>query len=105
MGSADPLLADVDEEWPLIRYTLDDESYLATYQAELALALEGAYEIEAFEAQAEVYRALLAPYVVGENGEASDSTFVGDEATWDAAYTSLYEHVESRRAEVEAALQ
>lgn len=105
MGSTDPLLADVDEEWPLIRLTLDDPTWAATYRAYLAEALEGAYEVETFEANAEAWRALLEPYVVGDQGEREGYTFVGDEATWDAAYEDLYEHVESRRAEVEAALQ
>ncbi len=104
MGSNDPLLADVEESWPLIRYTLDDETYMAAYQDALRDALEGAYEVENFEQVAEGYRAMLAPYVVGEDGEEADSTFVGSEEVWDAAYEDLYAHVQDRRAEVEAAL-
>ena len=104
MGSTDPLLADVDDDWPLIRQTLDDPEYNAVYLGYLALALDGAYETETFTATAEGYRALIAPYVIGDNGESEDSTFVASEDDWDAAYEELYSHLASRRAEVEAVL-
>lgn len=105
MGSADPLRADVGEDWPLIRQTLDDAAWNATYRAYLAEALDGAYEPERFASTAESLRALIAPYVVGELAERAESTFIANEADWDAAYESLYEHVADRRAEVEAAIE
>lgn len=96
-GSSDPLLADVGEDWPLIRHVLDDPDYAAIYEAELATALEGAYAQDTFEAQAEVYRALLEPYVVDGEGVSTSA--------WDAAYTSLYAHNEDRVATVRAAIE
>lgn len=105
MGSDDPLLADVTDDWPLIRLTLDDEEYASIYREELADALTGAYATETFEATAEQYRTLLEPYVVGADGERAESTFVGSEATWTSAYETLYSHAQSRRETVEEALR
>lgn len=105
MGSTDPLLADVGEEWPLIHHMLDDEVFAATYQGYLAVALEGEYAEDRFQTTAERYRALIAPYVIGDTGERAESGFIGDEATWDAGYDALYEHAADRRAEVLEAIQ
>lgn len=102
MGSSDPLLADITDEWPLIRYTLDDEVYAATYRAALTTALEGAYEEEAFQATAETYRTLIEPYALAEG---PDSTFLTSEADWDTAWEDLYDHVSARRTEVLSALE
>lgn len=103
-GSSDPLYADIGDEWPLIRRLLNDPEYEQVYLGYLEDSLSGAYEPARFEEAAEGYRALIAPYVVGEHAERAESTFVADEAAWDAAYEALYEHVESRQAEVRSAL-
>ena len=79
-GSGDPLYADTDESWPLIRYVLDDEVYADTYRDALATAMEGAWEEDTFAAQAESYRALVEGYVLDERAE---STFVGSEEAWE----------------------
>jgi spore coat protein H len=96
-GSTDPLLADVGADWPLIRYVLDDSEYAALYQEELARALDGMTAQASFEAQAEVYAAILEPWVVREEGVS--------ERDWDDAYAELYDHHEGRTAKVREAIR
>ncbi len=106
-GSDDPLLADVTDEWPLIRHVLDDPTYAATYQGYLADALEGAYATGTFEARAEELRVLIEPALFGEDGEVEGYTFLTGEDDWADAFDGrdgLYAHADTRRAEVEEAL-
>lgn len=101
-GTSDPLLADVDESWPLIRHVLDDELWGAHYREELAASLEGAWAAEAFEAAAADRRALAEPWALAEE---DGYGFVEDEAAWEAGWEELLDHAEARRAEVAAALE
>ncbi|MDP2316901.1 MAG: CotH kinase family protein [Pseudomonadota bacterium] len=106
-GSTDPLYADASEDWPLIRHLLDDATYAEAYRAYLADALTGAYAADRFEARGEALRALIEPSVIGEDGEVAGYTFVESVNAWDDAYDGgggLYDHADTRREEVEAAL-
>lgn len=86
--------ADVDENWPLIRYLLDDPVYYEQYVAELAATLDDLFIPAELTAQVEAYAALLAPYAAAEEGAAE----------FDAAVQALIDRIESRYETVEAFL-
>ncbi|HNH50511.1 MAG TPA: CotH kinase family protein, partial [Myxococcota bacterium] len=104
MGETDVMLDSVTDAWPLIRRLLDDPVYAAFYEDQLALALEGAYAQEAYEARIDSLAALVQPALFGEEGEQPGFTGLTDEATWVDAIAALKAHGVSRRAEVEEAL-
>ncbi|MSQ81797.1 MAG: hypothetical protein EXR77_02640 [Myxococcales bacterium] len=57
------------DQWPLIRYLLDDSVYAAQYDKELAKAVLGSYELQTFAARAKALHALIKPHVEGPQGE------------------------------------
>lgn len=86
--------ADIDANWPLIRYLLDDPVYYEQYVAELAATLDDRFVPAEVTAQVEAYADLLAPYAAAEAGEAE----------FDAAVQALIDHIERRYETVEAFL-
>jgi hypothetical protein len=86
--------AEVNDNWPLIRYLLDDPLYYAQYLGYLEETIEGSFDPDHM---AEVYQAwadLIEPYAVAE---------VGEEA-FDAAIQQLVDHAYERADAVEAFL-
>jgi spore coat protein H len=56
----------VSDQWPLIRYLMDDPVYLARYQEHLEETINGAFEPEKMAATYRIYHDLIAPYVEKE---------------------------------------
>ncbi len=86
--------ADVGDNWPLIRYLLDDPVYYALYVDYLGETVEGPFNPDHM---AETYRTLaelIAPYAAADVGE----------ATFEAAVEQLIEHAYERTDAVEAFL-
>jgi spore coat protein H len=109
--SVDPssvMLDEITNEWPLIRFLLDDSEYRANYESELQAAIEGPFAIDTVHGMMDAYHALIAPYVVGDYGEASPYTFLQNDAAFEGSLTTgddaLKPHVESRHAAVIDAL-
>ena len=104
MGETDVMQDSVTDAWPLIRRLLDDPVYAAFYEDQLALAVEGAYAQEAYEARIDTLAALVLPALFGEEGEQEGFSGLTDEATWTEAIAALKAHGVSRRSEVVEAL-
>ena len=108
LDSAESVLLDeIDDEWPMIRYLLDDPVYAERYRAEAEAALLGGFEASALQERMTRYHDLVAPFVVGADGEAAPYTNLSSEADFEASVTGaggLIEHVEARHAAVEDAL-
>lgn len=103
-GSTDPLLDDVGADWPMIRRLLDDATYAETYRSYLAEALQGAYDVDAFEARAAELAEVVRPSLFGPDGEVETSTFLTSEADWDAALADMNAHIRERHEAVQAAV-
>jgi spore coat protein CotH len=71
------LLDEADQRRPLVRLLLDDPAYQQAYHDELASVLQGAFEESWVHQKAEDYHALVAPWVVGPDGESAPYTFLG----------------------------
>jgi spore coat protein H len=108
MSSADSVLLDeIEQEWPMIRFVLDDPVYAAQYRAELEAALIGAFEAGALEEKMSRYHDLIEPWVVGANGESSPYTNLGSANDFDGSLTGsggLFDHVDDRHEAVAQAL-
>ncbi len=88
-------LDEVGDDWPLIRFLLDDDEYGARYRAALASAAE-AFSIEAFDALVDQAQTLATPALVGDDGERAGSTFVGSADALAQAFADLRAHVRLR---------
>lgn len=76
-------LDEVDSSWPLIRRTMDDPVYRAAYLAELAELEATHLGVDGQTAQAQTYHDLIAPYVVGDEGEQQGYTHLRNDAAFE----------------------
>lgn len=86
--------ANVGENWPLIRFLLDDPVYGARYAAYLAATLKDAFVPEELAAKIDTLAALLQPY----------TEKAGDAQAFDAAIAQLKTFIAQRAAQVEGFL-
>ncbi|AUX43573.1 uncharacterized protein SOCE26_050230 [Sorangium cellulosum] len=94
----------VDEHWPLIRYLLDDPVYLEVYRDHVAQAAQEEYEPVAAEAWFKAAHDLIAPYVVGPEGEIEGHTHLASPEDFDRGLEALIAHAKGRPADVAAYL-
>lgn len=95
-GSLTIDLASVTEEWPLIRFIMDDPVYHAAYVADVDEVSQTVFEPSKMAATYQTLHELIAPYVVGENGEITSHTFLSSADEFDTALQVLIEHAQSR---------
>jgi uncharacterized UPF0160 family protein len=84
---------EVDDNWPLIRYLLDDEVYYAQYVAYVNAVINGAFEPAKMEVTYRELAELIEPYVLSENAE---HTLLQSDERFYAAIEELVEHVYTR---------
>lgn len=95
---------EVSADWPLIRFLLDDPVYLDVYRGYVAQAAQVEYEPAAAEARFRAAHELIAPYVVGPEGEIEGYTFIQSEASFNDSLDALIAHANARQADVAAYL-
>jgi spore coat protein H len=93
-------LSEVTDAWPLIRFLLDDAEYQATYTTYVARAAESEYTIEWATARFTEAHALIAPYVVGSEGERPGYTFIESTEAFEQTLDELVAHVHQRQSDV-----
>jgi len=86
--------AEVNDNWPLIRYLLDDPVYYALYLDYLEETIEGPFEPDDMAQKYRTWSALIEPYAIAD---------VGEEA-FDGAVQELIDHAYERVDAVEAFL-
>ncbi|MBN1178663.1 MAG: CotH kinase family protein [Anaerolineae bacterium] len=94
-------LDDVDAQWPLIRYLMDDPVYHAQYVAYVEAVSDGPFEPARMEATYRELAELIEPYALAENE--GYSYFRSDEAFY-TAIEELVDHAYSRAEAAEAYL-
>jgi spore coat protein H len=87
---------EVSNNWPLIRYLLDDEVYLENYKVYLKQTVETAFEPSKMITKYQYYQNLISEYVVGINGEQENYTFLNSSSDFDSAINYLVSHANSR---------
>ncbi len=87
---------EVGDDWPLIRYLMDDPTYRATYVNYVSQAAQSVFNSTTMEPIYTEAHSLIRSYVVGAEGEQSGYTHVSGEAAFDAALNELKSHVQAR---------
>jgi spore coat protein H len=94
-------LESVGENWPLIRYQMDDPVYHALYVDYVEDTITGPFEPEKMAQTYQHLHDLIQPYVTGELGEMQEHTLHSSTAAFDSSVEELIAHVESRCLEAE----
>lgn len=89
-------LENVTADWPLIRYLMDDPVYHDLYASYIEETINGAFEPTKMTATYQALHDLIAPYVIGENGEQPGYTFLNSSEEFDTALTELINHASER---------
>ena len=97
MGGLSFDMKEVTSAWPLIRYTMDDPEYRKAYEAHLARVATDVFSETAMAPRFRAASALIAPYVVGPEGEVAGYTFLKDAAAFNGSVDVLNAHVRSRQ--------
>lgn len=88
----------VTSDWPLVRYLLDVPDYYAAYVAYVDEVSSGAFEPSKMIATYQALHDLIAPYVIGENGEQDGYSNLSSPDAFETALDTLIEHVQQRYA-------
>jgi spore coat protein CotH len=86
-------LSSVGEQWPLIRFLMDDPIYRAKYQAYLGETIQGAFQLEKLEAAYREYHALITPSV---EKETQGYTQLDSFEDFERALDGLIQHAKDR---------
>ncbi len=97
-------LATVGDELPLIRFLMDDEAYSAIYWDEVERFVAGPFADGRIEERLREAHELVAPHVVGADGERPGYTLLREPGAFEGSLAELVAHVVSRRAAVADAL-
>ena len=90
----------VDESWPLIRFLMDDPVYHATYLSFVHDTIEGAFSVTRSQTRLINAHDLIAPFVVGPDGEQGEYTLLAGPEDFDIELDNLLDHVVQRHNEV-----
>lgn len=104
-GENDLSLRAADEAWPLLWRVARDPVYAARYRALLDEVIGGAFEVEATVAEIRRLQALVAPFVVGDEGEQPRYTSLPAPDDFEPSVDRLVEQVRGRDVAVRAFLQ
>jgi spore coat protein H len=97
----------VQANWPLIRFLLDDDEYRSDYMAYARAVLDTAFAPGMLETRAAELHALVQPHVVGPTGELPGYTALRDPADLESAFygnAGLISSLEALRASAAAEL-
>jgi hypothetical protein len=89
-------LTSVGENWPLIRYLMDDPVYHDHYVAAVETFVSEVFVPEELVETYDELHDLIQPYVTGSQGEQAGYTFLNSPAQFDQAFASLVTHAYDR---------
>ena len=103
-GAVDLFLNSIGANWPLIRFFLDDPVYRAAYRTHVEELASTVFEPARVTARLRSEQILIAPYVIGADGEQSGRTFLSSPAQFDVSVAALVSYVQARSAAVKQLL-
>jgi len=89
---------EVEADFPLIRYVMDDPVYAAQYRGHLTSFVEDVFTPSRVDALVDEFEALITPWVIGTAGEQAGFTQLTNPGIFPSALADLKTHLESRRA-------
>lgn len=102
-GNRTPLsfsMNEVNDEWPLIRYLIDQPNYKDIYKGYLLSVVDNAFEPSKIQEKYQYYYALIYDYVIGDEGEQPGYTFLSSSSDFTDALTYQLNHVVKRHNDV-----
>jgi hypothetical protein len=100
-GALSLSLNEVDENWPLIRYIIDDEEWRTQYETYIAVFSQTVFNPEKMHKIVTDYQNLIAKYVIGEHGEQKRYSFLKSDPDFYEAVDFLKTHVNKRHIVVQ----
>jgi hypothetical protein len=94
-------LSEVTNEWPLIRYLIDDPEYWGIYKSFVGDFVNTTFNIADTQRRYQEAHDLIAPYVVGPEGENPGYTFVFAPHLFYNELDYLFDHLDGRHEAVE----
>ncbi|MCD4848243.1 MAG: CotH kinase family protein [Candidatus Aegiribacteria sp.] len=98
-------LEDVNRNWPLIRYFMDDPVYREKYMENLEHVLETAFDPEDMKDSYLHFHDMISQFVIGENGELEGYSLLECTDEFNEALEELVDHASRRNLEVDAFLR
>lgn len=102
------LLDEIGSEWPLIRSILDEPTYLQAYKNHLQTLHDTTMHPDTLDGVMDRWHTLVAPYVIGANGEVAPYTHLSTDADYTNSLTNATDgikpHIDKRLLDIEAAL-
>lgn len=95
-GSVSLSLDEVTNEWPLIRYLMDDPVYQASYAENIEALISGAFNPYTITPRYQELHEMIRPYVVGAEGEIDGYTHLQSDQAFEAALEELIQHAQNR---------
>ena len=103
-GALSLSLEEVGEDWPLIRFIIDDPVYHQMYLDAVEQIINGAFDPDKMAETFQYYHKLIQPYVTGKNGEQSGYTFIKSPQAFNSSVAALITHVQQRYEAAQAYL-
>jgi spore coat protein H len=94
----------VGNDWPLIRFLLDDATYRARYRVHVEALLGSVFDAGHVGARLRQEHAMIAAHVVGPAGEQPGRTFLASPEAFDQALEQLVSDLTSRAAAAQASI-
>lgn len=88
--------ADVSNNWPLIRYLMDDSEYHDLYMRYVESFISDVFVPDELEARLTELHEMIAPYVVGDNGEIEGYTTLSSDEAFETSLNTLISHINER---------
>jgi spore coat protein H len=96
---------EVGNGWPLLRFLIDDPIYRERYRAHMRTFRDNVFSEAEIGARFEQAHTLIAPWVIGTDGEQPRHTHLASPAQFTAALPALKAHIAARRTVIAAYLQ
>ena len=87
-------LSEVRDDWPLIRFLMDNETYQKQYKTNLRSVIDGPFNMEKMISIYQKYHDLIRPYIARTNNDNSDPEVSPQQL--DRGLSELIDHVKSR---------
>lgn len=100
-GALSLAMDEVGDDWPLIRFLLDDPAYLEAYKNSVQQVTEGFFNSGEIVAVYQANANLIGPFVVGPDGEQPGYTFLTNQEDFSIAITELITHAGERTSAVD----
>jgi len=97
-------LSDASDEWPLIRFLMDDSFYSGIYWSHVEDFFKNHFNIEDLYETLQSTHDLIEPYVIGNQGEQEDYTALPTPEAFYAELLNIKDHIAIRHKLVKEAL-